>query len=97
MTKNLLTYLSHNFCINCCGEHCKLDCDAKNYTCNRLAQFLIGCNLYKESVSEEELDRLANSASNELYSGFEQTKCIWKSGFKVGFRKVLEYINSNKK
>lgn len=48
MTKNLLIFLSHNFCVNCCGNAKKLDCDHKNVTCKKLAEFLIACNSYKE-------------------------------------------------
>lgn len=38
------------------------------------------------TISEEKLDRLANKACKDLYTGFEQTEGIWKSGFKAGLR-----------
>lgn len=61
MTKNLLIFISHNFCVNCCGDAKKLDCDSQNKTCSRLANFLGACNLYKEPLDEKELNKLAHN------------------------------------
>ena len=43
MTKEEMMRLSHNFCLNACGERKKQDCDSRMTTCVRLAEFLIKC------------------------------------------------------
>lgn len=89
MKKNLLTYLSHNFCINCCGDMKKLDCDSRNVTCDKLANFLVGCNLYKEEINEEELDKLAHN----YYCNTPRHKYVSEEvqdAYKAGYRKAWE-------
>ena len=85
MNKNLLTYLSHNFCVNCCGNMKKLDCDSRNTTCDKLANFLVGCNSYKDEINEKELDELAG----ESYPYFLSDDIdIWIEAYIAGYRKA---------
>mgnify|MGYP003293483122 CR=1 FL=1 len=97
MTKKLLTYLSHNFCANCCGDAKKLDCDCRNTTCDKLANFLVSCNLYKEPIDEDELDRLAEEEFpiRVFYNRYgdaigQDNKYKEKEAYKAGYRKAKE-------
>lgn len=58
---------------------------------------------WQEEISEEELDKLAETEANNTvgYWRYDSTDLHkwygFRDGFKVGIRKVLEYINNNKK
>lgn len=86
--------MSHNFCVNCCGDIQKLNCDGQNKTCSKLANFLVGCNIYKEPINEEELDELARKYAEEEYQydlkdeDIDFHCCI--EDFKAGYRKAWE-------
>lgn len=95
MKKNLLIFLSHNFCTNCCGDAKKLDCDSRNTTCDKLANFLVGCNLYKEEINEDELDELAMSYCEQIVEkevvDLDKDECVDSyNGFKAGYCKAME-------
>lgn len=90
MTKNSLIFISHNFCVNCCGVEKKLNCDSKSTTCDKLAKFLVDCSLYKEPIDEEELDKLAKDYSYKEYGSTGTGHFVGINDFKAGYRKAME-------
>ena len=94
MNKNLLIFISHNFCVNCCGDKKKLDCDSRGVTCDKLANFLVSCNVYKEPIDEKKLDELTEKEMNIFFNvnTGEMHYCTVteKEAFKAGYRKAME-------
>lgn len=87
MTKKMLNFLSHNFCISCCGKQKKDVCDCINKTCDRVAEFLVECNSYKEEINEEELDRLAMQEAVDMAIPKSWRKeFVFTLGFKAGYK-----------
>lgn len=107
MTKNLLTFLSHKFCIHCCGDTKKLECDSKNATCTKLASFRMCCNLYKEEFNEEE-QRKQREEYAEMMMGIhcnahhiDSPNHIIKDALRIaydeGYRQAMENLTNIKK
>lgn len=90
MSKELLIFMSHNFCVNCCGNAKKFDCDCRNVTCDKLANFLLGCSLYKEEINEEELDKIATLSYRNTFIGEASDAEIYRIGYRNGYKKARE-------
>lgn len=91
MKKNLLTYLSYNFCVNCCCDERKFDCDSRNVTCDKLANFLIGCNHYKEEENSKENERLKDEL-DALNMRYLSQVSLWKSRYKECVDKACKVL-----